>query len=186
MFDRPKLKAFADDKRNLTKKLKLVLISVENIMGKGVNAGYRHFLLSHNVFKSLLIQGRLKLGLCGKELRCILTHYHKMPHFDTLIIYSCGKHCKKGEIACNKQFLLFSQCFLPFRVLIFHFKCTLKCRLQFVSIWTSLKFCCLQWVNIDKILCKSTKNIVQVTIFTVLSVQALVSDRKMNLKLISL
>ena len=25
--------------------------------------------------------------------------------------------------------------------LIFHFKCTLKCRLQFVSIWTSLKFC---------------------------------------------
>ena len=25
-------------------------------------------------------------------------------------------------------------------VLIFHFKCTLKC-LQFVSIWTSLKFC---------------------------------------------
>ena len=26
-------------------------------------------------------------------------------------------------------------------VLIFHFKCTLKCRLQFLSIWTSLKFC---------------------------------------------
>ena len=25
--------------------------------------------------------------------------------------------------------------------LIFHFKCTLKCRLQFVSIWTILKFC---------------------------------------------
>ena len=23
---------------------------------------------------------------------------------------------------------------------IFHFKCTVKCRLQFVSIWTSLKF----------------------------------------------
>ena len=26
-------------------------------------------------------------------------------------------------------------------VLIFHFKCTLKCRLQFVLIWTTLKFC---------------------------------------------
>ena len=25
--------------------------------------------------------------------------------------------------------------------LIFHFKCTLKCHMQFVSIWTSLKFC---------------------------------------------
>ena len=41
---------------------------------------------------------------------------------------------RKGEIACNKQFLLLSQCFLPFMVLIFHFKCTLKCRMQFVSI----------------------------------------------------
>ena len=48
---------------------------------------------------------------------------------------------RKGEIACYKQFLLFSQCFLLYMVLIFHFKCTLKCRLQFVSIWTGLKFC---------------------------------------------
>ena len=48
---------------------------------------------------------------------------------------------RKGEIACNKQFLLFSRCFLSYMLLIFHFKCTLKCRLQFVSIWTSLKFC---------------------------------------------
>ena len=48
---------------------------------------------------------------------------------------------RKGEIACNKQFLLSSQCFLPYMVLIFHFKCTPKCHLPFVSIWTSLKFC---------------------------------------------
>ena len=48
---------------------------------------------------------------------------------------------RKGEIACNKQFLLFSKCFLPYMALVFHFKSTLKCRLQFVSIWTSLKFC---------------------------------------------
>ena len=39
---------------------------------------------------------------------------------------------RKGEIPCNKQFLLFSLCFLPYMALIFHFKCTLKCRLQFV------------------------------------------------------
>ena len=45
---------------------------------------------------------------------------------------------RKGEIACNKQFLLFSQCFLPYMTLHFHFQCTLKCCLQFVSIWTSL------------------------------------------------
>ena len=47
---------------------------------------------------------------------------------------------RKGEIACNKQFLLSSQCFLPYITLIFHFQCTLKCCLQFLSIWTSLKF----------------------------------------------
>ena len=46
---------------------------------------------------------------------------------------------RKGEIACNKQFFLFSQCFPPYLALISHFKCTLKYRLKFVSIWTSLK-----------------------------------------------
>ena len=54
---------------------------------------------------------------------------------------------RKGEIACNKQFLLFSQCFLPYMALIFHFQCTLKCLLQFVSLWTSLKFCRLVIMN---------------------------------------
>ena len=29
---------------------------------------------------------------------------------------------RNGEIDCNKQFLLFSQCFLPYMALIFHFK----------------------------------------------------------------
>ena len=46
---------------------------------------------------------------------------------------------RKGGIAFNKQFLLFSQCFLPYLVLIFHFKCTLKGCLQFVSIWDQSK-----------------------------------------------
>ena len=34
---------------------------------------------------------------------------------------------RKGEIACNKQFLLFLQCFLPHMALTFHsVKCTQK------------------------------------------------------------
>ena len=70
-----------------------------------------------------------------------LTHYHTMPHFDALKYIAMENIVRKGEIACNKQYLLFSQCFLPYMTLIFHFKCTLKCRLQFVLIWTSLKFC---------------------------------------------
>ena len=53
---------------------------------------------------------------------------------------------RKGEIACNKQVILFSQFFLPYMALTFHFKCNSKCRLQFVSIWTGLNFV-VQWVN---------------------------------------
>ena len=72
-----------------------------------------------------------------------LTHYHTMPHFDALkIAYIAVENIvREREIACNKQFLLFPQCSLPCMALIFHFKCTLKCRLQFVLVWISLKFC---------------------------------------------
>ena len=49
-----------------------------------------------------------------------LTHYHTMPHFDALKIYSRGKRGeKRKKIARNKQFLLFSQCFLAQMALIF-------------------------------------------------------------------
>ena len=37
-------KAFADDEINLEKNLKFILGRVENIVGKGENAGYQHFL----------------------------------------------------------------------------------------------------------------------------------------------
>ena len=30
-----------------------------------------------------------------KSWDCLLAHYHTLPHFDTLKIYSCGKHCEK-------------------------------------------------------------------------------------------
>ena len=62
----------------------------------------------------------------------------QLPHSRYLAVENI---MRKGEIACKKQFLLFSQCFLSYTELIFHFKCTLKCHLQFVSIWTGLKFC---------------------------------------------
>ena len=45
MVDWSNLKAFADYKIYDTEKLKFVLGRVENIMGKGENAGYQHFLL---------------------------------------------------------------------------------------------------------------------------------------------
>ena len=58
ILDFSKLKAVADDKSNVTQNLKFVWGRVENIVGKGENAGNHHFLLSLNVFKSFFSQGR--------------------------------------------------------------------------------------------------------------------------------
>ena len=57
---------------------------------------------------------------------------------------------RKGGIACNEKFLLFSQCFLPYMALIFLFQCTLKCCMQYISIWTSLNFC--NWLTQSRLL----------------------------------
>ena len=46
-----KLKAFEDNKLNVTKKLKFVLGRVVNTVGKGENAGYQHFLLFQQCFQ---------------------------------------------------------------------------------------------------------------------------------------
>ena len=46
-----------------------------------------------------------------------------ISHFDALKIYIAVENIvRKGEIACIKQFLLFSQCFLPCMALIVYFK----------------------------------------------------------------
>ena len=45
ILDWSKFKAFADDKTNVSKKSKFVMGSVGNIIRKGENAGYQHFLL---------------------------------------------------------------------------------------------------------------------------------------------
>ena len=52
----------------MSEKLNFVLGRVENIVGKGENAGYHILSFSYNVFKRLISQGRKKLGLYGKEL----------------------------------------------------------------------------------------------------------------------
>ena len=86
----------------------------------------------HNVLKWSFLGGDVSIVRCASST-ISLTHSHTVTPFDTLKIYNCRKHC-------NKQVILFSQCFLPYMTLIFHCQCTLKCRLQFLSIWTSLKF----------------------------------------------
>ena len=58
-----KLKAFADDKIKVTEKLKILLERVENIVGKGENAGYQHFLLFPQCFQKDSYTGSLKVGI---------------------------------------------------------------------------------------------------------------------------
>ena len=60
-FDWSKLKAFADDK-NVTEKLKFVSERIENILGKGENAGYQHFLLFPKCLQKSSSSGLLKVG----------------------------------------------------------------------------------------------------------------------------
>ena len=58
IFNKSELKAFADDKINKIMKLKFNLKRVENIVGKGENAGYQHFLLFSQCVQRLLSKGR--------------------------------------------------------------------------------------------------------------------------------
>ena len=58
------LKVFADDRINEAQMMISVFDRVENIVGKGENAGYQHFLLfPHNVFERILSRGSLKVWI---------------------------------------------------------------------------------------------------------------------------
>ena len=61
--DWSKLKVFADNKINVTEKLKFVSERVENIVGKGENAGYQHFFLFPQCFQKAFYTGSLKVEI---------------------------------------------------------------------------------------------------------------------------
>ena len=57
---------------------------VENIVGKGENADYQHFLFSNNVLKRLLCQTCRKVSLRGNGLifvRYFCQKSHELPSF---------------------------------------------------------------------------------------------------------
>ena len=68
ILDLSKLKAFADDKIQLTKIMIFVFDRIENIVGKGENAGYPHFLLFPQCFQKARYSGLLNVGFVYKEL----------------------------------------------------------------------------------------------------------------------
>ena len=62
ILDHPNLKDFADDKINVTCEMNFVLGRVENIVEKGENAGYQHFLLFPR-FQQASCKGLQKVGI---------------------------------------------------------------------------------------------------------------------------
>ena len=67
--DWSKFKAIADDKINVTEKLKFVLGRVENIVRKGENAGHQHFLLFSQCFPKASFSGSLKVMIVWKRVK---------------------------------------------------------------------------------------------------------------------
>ena len=59
------MKDDADDKIKVTQKLNFVLVTVENIVGKGENAVYQYFLLSLYCCQKLSVSWSLKVGIMG-------------------------------------------------------------------------------------------------------------------------
>ena len=62
----PKLKAFADDKLNVTQNIKVVFHRIENIVEKEENAGYQHFLLFPQCFQKVFFLQ------CVKSRHCVV------------------------------------------------------------------------------------------------------------------
>ena len=62
ILDQSNLKDFADDKVNVTYVTNFVMGRIENIVRKGENAGYQHFLLFPQCFHKANISGSLKVG----------------------------------------------------------------------------------------------------------------------------
>ena len=57
----PKLEVFADNKLNVTQKVKAVFHRIENTVGKEENAGYQHFLLFPQCFQKAFSSRALKV-----------------------------------------------------------------------------------------------------------------------------
>ena len=68
ILDWSKLKAVAD-KINVNEKLKFDMGRVENIVGKGEDAGYQHFLLFPQSFQKASSSELLKVGIVWERVK---------------------------------------------------------------------------------------------------------------------
>ena len=115
----------------LTTKLKVLKMMipdfdrVENIMGKGENAGYQHFLLFVQCFQRALYPGSSKVGIVSKRVNSLLND--KIQDWSKLkaqadnkinateeskfVLQRVENIVQKEENAGYQHFLLFPRCF---------------------------------------------------------------------------
>ena len=95
--DQTKLKAFADNKLNVTKMIISVFDRVQNMVGKGEIACTSNFSFSHLVFKGLLSQRRQKVLLCGNGLNvvCKCFQYLVIWHKEFILLWTKSVCCSK-------------------------------------------------------------------------------------------
>ena len=74
-LNQTELKAFADDKLNVTKMMTSVFDTIENIVGKGEIACTSNCSFSYDVFQRLLSQTRQKVSLRGNGLIIIIIFF---------------------------------------------------------------------------------------------------------------
>ena len=87
-----KFKAFADNRLN-TQKIKFVLQRLKNIMEKGENIGYHHFL----TFPTMLLKGFILRGV--KSRYCVLKGKRKLCNGNCLgVLYVMFLALQKGEL----------------------------------------------------------------------------------------
>ena len=108
--------------------MNFVLGRVENIVGKGENVGYRHFLLFSRCFQNTSFSGLSKVGIVSERVI-------GPKLFENIL--------GKEENAGNQPFSPLSTLFLPFPTQIPISESHLFCHLQLCRIWISLKFFCL-------------------------------------------
>ena len=87
MLDRSKFKAHADDKINAIQNLNFVLGRVENILGKGENTGYHHFLLFPKCFQKAPFSSVVQSWYCAVKR----IHVNSLPH-EKILTSPNGNH----------------------------------------------------------------------------------------------
>ena len=82
MLDCSKLKTLVEDKLNVAEVIGFVSDRLQNIAGKGENAGYQHSILFPQYFQTAFSSGSLKVGIVRYRL---LSNHSKNDQLDIRI-----------------------------------------------------------------------------------------------------